>query len=91
MIELAVTRGGKTYYYHRDPQNSVVMITDEAGDVVNRYRYESFGGLALTCPSLDIGKPCIENRYTYTGRELLSVNVCKFFFSHKDLPEVSGW
>ncbi|HOC94279.1 MAG TPA: RHS repeat-associated core domain-containing protein [bacterium] len=45
-------------------------ITDEDGDVVNRYLYtDSWGNFKLSCPSVNKGKPCIPNRYAYTGRE----------------------
>jgi RHS repeat-associated protein len=45
-------------------------ITDEDGDVVNRYHYtDSWGNFLLNCPSENKGKPCIPNRYAFTGRE----------------------
>ena len=47
-----------------------MAITDEDGDVVNRYLYtDSWGNFKLSCPSVNKGKPCIPNRYVYTGRE----------------------
>jgi len=66
----SVTMGGKTYYYHTNHLGSVVAITDDAGDVVNRYEYtDSWGDFELSCPSEGKGKPCIPNRYTFTARE----------------------
>ncbi len=38
--------------------------------MVNRYLYtDSWGNFKLSCPSVNKGKPCIPNRYIYTGRE----------------------
>jgi RHS repeat-associated protein len=37
---------------------------------VNRYHYkDSWGNFLLSCPSANKGKPCIPNRYAFTGRE----------------------
>jgi len=36
---LYVQRGVKKYFYHTNHLGSVVAITDEDGDVVNRYHY----------------------------------------------------
>ena len=67
---LYVQRGMKKYFYHTNHLGSVVAITDEDGDVVNRYLYtDSWGNFKLSCPSVNKGKPCIPNRYIYTGRE----------------------
>jgi len=67
---LYVQRGMKKYFYHTNHLGSVVAITDEDGDVVNRYLYtDSWGNFKLSCPSVNKGKPCIPNRYAYTGRE----------------------
>ncbi len=66
---------GKYYYYHTDHLGSVVAITDQDGDVVNSYRYDSYGNHTLICPMMSESiptterKPCIPNRYTYTSRE----------------------
>jgi RHS repeat-associated protein len=83
---LAVIRGGKTYYYHSDAQHSIVMITDEIGDVINRYIYDSFGNLIVTCPSVSLGKPCIPNRYTYAGREWDEILATYYFRNRMYLP-----
>jgi len=67
---LYVQRGMKKYFYHTNHLGSVVAITDEDGDVVNRYLYtDSWGNFKLSCPSVNKGKPCIPNRYTFTARE----------------------
>ncbi|MDD2516356.1 MAG: hypothetical protein PHF26_04030, partial [Candidatus Gracilibacteria bacterium] len=33
----------KTYYYHKDNLGSTVAITDESGNIVEKYRYDVFG------------------------------------------------
>jgi RHS repeat-associated protein len=59
---ISMTRAGNTYYYTFDGLGSVVELTDTAGNVVETYSYDSFGGF-LRAP------PTIDNPYTYTGRE----------------------
>ncbi|MFA5354797.1 MAG: RHS repeat-associated core domain-containing protein, partial [Thermodesulfovibrionales bacterium] len=59
---LAMERGGHTYYYHADHLGSIVALTDEAGAVVQKYDYDSYG-------NLDPGTTTIKQPYTYTGRE----------------------
>ncbi|MEW5944728.1 MAG: RHS repeat-associated core domain-containing protein, partial [bacterium] len=55
-------QGGQTFYYHYDERGSVVALTNEAGEVVQRYEYDSFGNMTLV-------EGGIANPYTYTGRE----------------------
>ncbi len=52
----------KKIYYHYDGLGSVVALTDENGDLIGRYVYDSFGNIV----SEPVG---VDNRYTYTGRE----------------------
>jgi len=59
---LSVEQGGKVYYYQKDGLGSVVALTDEAGQVVQSYEYDSFGKIVNQTGS-------IRNPFTYTGRE----------------------
>ena len=59
-MPLSMNRGGELYVYHRDPQNSVVAITDRDGITVQTYRYDSYGR------SL-VGEGSIANPFRYTG------------------------
>ncbi|HKX19001.1 MAG TPA: RHS repeat-associated core domain-containing protein [bacterium] len=59
--QMEMVRGGQTYYYQRDGQNSVVAVTDSSGVVVQAYRYDAFG--------LQSAAGSITNPFTYTGRE----------------------
>ncbi len=54
---------GQSYYYHTDARGSIIAITDSAGNVVQRYEYDSFGNIVST---LD---PNFIQPYTYTARE----------------------
>ncbi len=62
--------GGGEHYYHRNQQYSITALTDQNGNVKERYSYTAYGklgiydngGTARTTSNYD-------NRYTYTGRE----------------------
>ena len=51
------------YHYASDEQGSTVFITDEQGDVKNRYTYDAFGNTIEA-------EEQIPNRYQYTGQQL---------------------
>jgi len=53
---------GKITYTHQDVLGSTVLLTDEAGKVVQKYKYDVFGSLT--------GKTGLaETKYLYTGQE----------------------
>ena len=58
----AFRRDGKNYYYHRDEQSSTAFITDQAGKILNCYRYDAFGNEPETTEQLP-------NRIRYTGQQ----------------------
>lgn len=60
---IAMIRGGQTYYYHADGLGSIIAITDQSGNVVQRYEYNSFGEITYQ------QDPNFIQPYTYTGRE----------------------
>jgi len=72
---VAVYISGIYYYYHTNHLGSVIAITDQTGNVVNSYEYDSYGNFKRTCPMMNVSIPvenrksCIPNRYTYTARE----------------------
>ena len=59
---LAMERGGKVFYYHRDGLGSVVALTGEGGQAAQRYEYESFGKILNPSGTLP-------NPFTFTARE----------------------
>lgn len=66
---LALITAGGTFYYAQNHVYSAVAITNSAGDVVERYRYDAYGGLTPTDPS---GFPravsLVDNATGFTGR-----------------------
>ncbi len=60
---IAMIKGGQTYYYHADGLGSIIAITNFAGQVVQRYEYNSFGEITYQ------QDPNFIQPYTYTGRE----------------------
>ncbi|MFQ5597979.1 MAG: RHS repeat domain-containing protein [Nitrospiria bacterium] len=59
---LMAETGQGTTTYHADGLGSVVALTDGAQQVVERYRYSSFGEITILNGQID-------NPYTFTGRE----------------------
>ncbi len=61
-------------YYHRSQQYSIIAVTDDSGDIVERYSYTAYGEPAFFDGSgSQISESQISNRFTYTGREWDSV------------------
>ncbi len=60
---IAMLRNNQTYYYHADGLGSIVAITNSAGQVVQRYEYDSFGQITYTQDAT------FKQPYTFTGRE----------------------
>jgi RHS repeat-associated protein len=60
---LTMTRAGQTYTYHRDGLGSITHLTDEAGQVVQRYAYDAYGNIAAEFD------PGFMQPYAFTGRE----------------------
>ncbi len=60
---IAMLRNNQTYYYHADGLGSIIAITNSAGQVVQRYEYDSFGNITYQ------QDPNFLQPYTYTGRE----------------------
>ncbi|MDA8240535.1 MAG: DUF6531 domain-containing protein [Nitrospiraceae bacterium] len=59
---LAIINGKDIYYYHADGLGSVIVLTDNAGNTVQTYQYDSFGNLKDQMNR-------IKQPYTFTGRE----------------------
>ncbi len=67
---LNMVRDGNVFYYHSDDMYNVMALTDVAGNVVERYEYDSYGrpvDNATLAPQL--GQPSsVGNPYLFTGR-----------------------
>ena len=59
---VAMIRGGQTFYYVYDGHGSVVALTNGAGQIVQRYEYDTFGR-----PTLVLGN--LANPFMFAGRE----------------------
>lgn len=44
---VTMTRGGSTYYYAKNSLGSVDVVTNNAGDIVEAYRYDAYGQPAV--------------------------------------------
>lgn len=53
---------GKVFFYHQDPLDSVIVISNEQGEVENQYSYSPFGKILTK-------KENVSNAFQYTGRE----------------------
>jgi RHS repeat-associated protein len=60
---VSARRGGTNYYYIQDALGSVVRILDGSRNLKNSYDYLAWGEIRSETEGID-------NRYTYTGREL---------------------
>ena len=59
---LAMVRAGQTYFYHADGLGSIVALTDQSRNIVQKYGYETFG---LPTPT----DPAFRQPYAFTARE----------------------
>jgi RHS repeat-associated protein len=68
---IVVSGGNETkYYYHFDGLGSVAALTDNSGTLVEKYRYDDFGGTTILSPSNQPRATSLYgNRFMFTGRE----------------------
>ncbi len=67
---LVMLRGGKRYYFHADGLGSIVALTDDRGQVIERYTYDAFGQPTILAPDGTVRTTSIVgNRFLFTGRE----------------------
>ena len=61
---------GQRYYYHTNDLGSSEAITDSAGSLVEKYRYDDFGNTTmLNAQGNTISSSSINNRFLFTGQE----------------------
>ena len=86
-------------YYHADALGSTEFLTDAAGAVVERYRYDAFGqptildGNGTPLPLSALGSPlsALGNRFMFTGREWLS-GLALYDYRHRVYsPTLGRW
>jgi len=69
---LMVIKNGRGYFYHKDHLGSVVAVTNDAGEVVQKNQYSSFGKILSIKDKnrKEIGlQGAVEKSFAYTGRE----------------------
>ena len=63
-------RDGVDYFFHTDRMESVMAVTDAAGDVVERYSYDPFGRPTIyNAQGSILDQSAIGNSRLFTGRE----------------------
>ncbi len=62
VIDSEKAKQTSTKYYHTDHLGSVVVVTDENGNIVTTYSYDDFGQVTMEGPD--------SSRYKYSGKEL---------------------
>jgi RHS repeat-associated protein len=66
---IQMKRGDSTVYYHTDDLYNVTALTNAAGEVVERYRYDDFGTPHIYGPTgASIPESTVGNPYLFTGR-----------------------
>lgn len=65
---LTMRRGGQTYYYHSDDLGNVMALSDENGDVVERYDYEDYGAPIIFDGSTNLlAQSAVLNPHLFSG------------------------
>jgi RHS repeat-associated protein len=59
-----------TFYLQQNHEGSVTHLTDSAGSVIEKYRYDAFGAPTIYAPNWSVRSSTIyDNRFLFTGRE----------------------
>lgn len=67
---LMAIQGDNKYYYHKDHLGSTMAVTNEGGNVEERYRYEPFGKpYFYNASGEELSASAIGNDLLFTGRE----------------------
>jgi RHS repeat-associated protein len=66
---VALVRGGAVYWYSANHLGSIAAVTDAAGSVVERYRYDAHGARSILDPGgHERAASVLANQIGYTGR-----------------------
>jgi RHS repeat-associated protein len=67
---VAVVKAAGTFFQHHDGLGTVTALTDNSGDLVERYTYDVFGTPAFwDATGLPLAQSSVGNRFLFTGRE----------------------
>ncbi len=79
---------GNSYYYHQDELNSVEAITNNAGALTEKYKYDPYGKPAIyNAANTVIPSSIAGNRFGFTGQEYDSANGNNHFYFRNYDPE----
>jgi RHS repeat-associated protein len=77
---VCMVASGGTYYYHFDGLGSVAALTDSGGTLVEKYRYDAFGGTTILSPNNQTRTTSLYgNRFMFTGREY-DTETCLYYY-----------
>jgi RHS repeat-associated protein len=74
--------GAAAFYYQQDHEGSVTHLTNEAGSVIEKYRYDAFGLPTVYdgAGNLRANGTIYNNRFLFTGREYAATYIPAFKF-----------
>jgi len=69
---LLMERGGQTTYFHHGAVRNILVATDEAGAIVERYRYDPYGRVFILAPDgTNRTESAIGNTFFYKGKRYI--------------------
>lgn len=87
---LQMKRGNNTYFYHKNHLGSVVALTDNNSNVVERYEYDPYGQpYFFDANDNSLDQSAINNVVLYTGREY-DVETGFYYFRARNMCPMLG-
>ena len=84
--------GPKTYYYIKDASNTVHVLVDETGLIVEYYYYDAFGNVKMRDENYQwMTKSKCGNRFLFQGREYDYDTALYYFRNRWYEPETGRW
>lgn len=86
---IAMIAGANTYYYYFDGLGSVVALSDDSGNIVEKYEYDVFGKPTILSPDDELRETsAYGNRFMFTGREYDSETGLYYYRARYYRPEI---
>ena len=84
--------GPKTYYYIKDASNTVHVLVDETGLIVEYYYYDAFGNVKMRDEDYQwMTESKCDNRFLFQGREYDYDTALYYFRNRWYEPETGRW
>jgi len=75
------------YFYLHDRLGSVIALSDENGDVIEKYKYDVFGAPTITdADDVEISSSGVSNNYMFTGRRYDSETLLYYYRARYYFP-----